>query len=423
MSAMASVARPHRYHGASNSSSNSSSSSNSFPANLNPQDAHLHATLRRIDQLANEDVEMQAPLSESSTFVVIDTNILLHHFDVITQFLEDVERQSLPVIVVIPGIVIYELDGQKNRDSLAWFARRASAWLLKKVKERKTVKGQANEETCKASGNWKIRVPGEMNDELIHDCCTYFRRGRRTFLCSADNNLCLTAESDMAGIPTISPTKNWSSREIAFLIFGEYGIDLSYFGAYQISYKDPESNTAASPRPADDDPNKMVVDDEAPVAYVPEPSHALDLLHLQVIDHFTSLFLELVARVGGTEVRGGHQTDEGSSASWHAPRWQAQRRHYREWSLVDVLEYLDHKKKIAKTNPRVEVFLSKPYSSPGARRGQDWSRRDWEVALAGLGKIGDAWEESSIAESLRVLDRHVEGIFLTRMRPTGISTF
>jgi hypothetical protein len=52
-------------------------------------------------------------------------------------------------------------DRQKNRDGLAWFSRRASAWLLKKVKERKTVKGQANEETCKRSGNWRIRGPDE----------------------------------------------------------------------------------------------------------------------------------------------------------------------------------------------------------------------------------------------------------------------
>lgn len=57
-------------------------------------------------------------------------------------------------------IVLYQR--QKNRDGLAWFARRASAWLLEKVKERKSVKGQANEETCKSSGNWKVKVPGEV---------------------------------------------------------------------------------------------------------------------------------------------------------------------------------------------------------------------------------------------------------------------
>lgn len=28
----------------------------------NPQDAHLHATLQRIDELANEDVEMQVSI-------------------------------------------------------------------------------------------------------------------------------------------------------------------------------------------------------------------------------------------------------------------------------------------------------------------------------------------------------------------------
>ena len=29
----------------------------------------------------------------------------------LTQFVEDVERLSLPVIVIVPGAVIYELDG------------------------------------------------------------------------------------------------------------------------------------------------------------------------------------------------------------------------------------------------------------------------------------------------------------------------
>ena len=108
---------------------------------------------------------------------------------------------------------------QKNRDGLAWFARRASAWLLRKVKERTIVKGQANEETCKASRNWKIKDPGEVrsfihgqpfifinrgqillerrNDALIVDCCLYFWRiQRRTFLCSADKLLCFDSEKE-----------------------------------------------------------------------------------------------------------------------------------------------------------------------------------------------------------------------------------
>jgi len=101
-----------------------------------PDNAYLHATLQQIDHLANEDVEMQvrlfvlgiltskplimrmaavvcffqAPLSEHAAFLVTDTNILLHHFEVLAQFVGEVERNSLPVIVIVPGAVIYELD-------------------------------------------------------------------------------------------------------------------------------------------------------------------------------------------------------------------------------------------------------------------------------------------------------------------------
>ncbi|KAG5724949.1 Transcriptional protein swt1 [Termitomyces sp. T112] len=395
-----------------------------LPANPNPCDTHLHATLQRIDQLANQDVEMTAPLSESSTFLILDTNILLHHFDVLSQFVDDAEKHSLPIVVVIPGVVVYELDGQKNRDGLAWFARRASTWLLEKIKERRMVKGQANEETCKRSGNWKIRVPGEvferMNDALILDCCLYFGRSRRTFICSADKNLCI--ESTTAGIPTLSPTRNWSSREIAWTIFREYGIiDVNHFGSYKVSYRDPKTNAAAQPSaPTTDSDDMMIVDDDESVAEVPQPSHALDLLHLQVIDHFTRLLIELVGRVGGPEI---HNCKYGAAASQYAPQWQKSGRPYTGWTLQEIWEYLEEKRKTSTTSPRIDIFLSKPYSCRGARRGQDWSRRDWDVALMGLARFAEVWEEDSIGESLGVLEPHVEGIFAMRMRPTGTSTF
>jgi putative heme iron utilization protein len=102
-------------------------------SNFNPhfntklQDAYLHATIQQIDHLANEDVEMQvnefkvgydslihtrvqAPLSNYANFVVIDTNILLHHLEVLQQIVEDIESLSIPTIIVVPGIVIHELD-------------------------------------------------------------------------------------------------------------------------------------------------------------------------------------------------------------------------------------------------------------------------------------------------------------------------
>ena len=54
---------------------------------------------------------VQAPLSELATYFVVDTNILLHHFEVLAQFVDDVERLTLPVIVIVPGAVVHELDG------------------------------------------------------------------------------------------------------------------------------------------------------------------------------------------------------------------------------------------------------------------------------------------------------------------------
>lgn len=99
------------------------------------------------------------------------------------QFVSDVERARFPVVVIVPGAVIYELDAcasnvllsfhnltsvrsfrQKHgtHDSLGWFARTASTWLLEKVKERRSVKAQAQDETCKESKNWKTRDSSEV---------------------------------------------------------------------------------------------------------------------------------------------------------------------------------------------------------------------------------------------------------------------
>ncbi|KAJ3515453.1 hypothetical protein NLJ89_g1742 [Agrocybe chaxingu] len=170
-------------------------SQSAFGFDQNIQNAYLHATLQQIDKIANEDVEMKAPVSEYAAYLVVDTNIILHRFEVLSQFVKDVERGEVPVVIVVPGAVIMELDGQKKRDGLAWFARRGSSWLLQKVRERKCVKGQALEETLKSSGSWKKAEPGEItssemyNDNLILDCCMFFAQKKVTLLCSADNNL------------------------------------------------------------------------------------------------------------------------------------------------------------------------------------------------------------------------------------------
>ncbi|KDR83639.1 hypothetical protein GALMADRAFT_235946 [Galerina marginata CBS 339.88] len=386
--------------------------SNANPAFLleeqNPQSNYLHATLKQIDSLANEDVEMQAPLSEFSTYLVVDTNILLHQFEVLAQFVDDVEKLSLPVIVIVPGAVVHELDGQKNRNGLAWFARRATAWLLEKIRERRSVKGQAQEATCKSTGNWKIRDSGEIstgemfNDSLILDCCMYFLRERQTFLCSADNNLCII--SQMQGISAITPSRFWSSREIAYAIYGA-NVDVSRFGIHKESYRNVRDPPEAAAVREDD---SMMVDDEgAGNDFVSE--HPINMLHAAVADHFTRLLIELVGKVGGEEVRQRSSPEEEALMSRHAPR----RRHYTEWGVSECLEYLNGRRKVKVANPRPGVFLLKSYtrSVPGSRPGREWSRQGWRVALNSLKETAVAWGDVSIPESLHFLEPHIDAVF------------
>jgi hypothetical protein len=163
----------------------------------------------------------------------------------------------------------------------------------------------------------------------------------------------------------------------------------------------------------------MDIDDDASEVIL-LPNHALDSLHMQVIEHFTSLLVELVSRVGGPEIR-TTAGPQGAAQSRYAPAWT--RKPYLQWSAHDCLEYLSTKKKLPPSNPRLDLFLTMPYAGRGARRGQDWSRRDWEVSLEALATLGHQWQEISIQESLIHLQPHFQGVFATPMSPTGIGLF
>ncbi|KAG6336856.1 hypothetical protein ID866_2252 [Astraeus odoratus] len=372
----------------------------------------LDATLKSIDDIANTDVEMLGPFSEQSIIIVVDTNILLEFLDVVQTFVAEVEQQALPVLLIIPGAVVYELDSQKNRDGLSWFARRASTWLLKKVKERKTVKGQALEETCKVSRNWKKREPGQVGSLLLITIIVMNTNAPTGIRCRAGQR-----QSYTRLLPVFHPHAT-AIRIIAHAIFGEEAARFRFSGYYPVyrnaSMEVQEAPTQA-PTPAPDD-DGMDVDDDSAVAQTLRPSHALDLLHLQVVEYFTQLLLDLVAVVGREDVQMFGNGDVGSR---HAPPYS--RKQVMFWTASDCLEYLDSKKRCPKSSPRTDAFLMKPYEGRGARRGQDWSRRDWEVVLKTLAAIGEQWDAgSTIRDSIPAVEFHVSRIFSMPMRPTGL---
>ncbi|KAK0498644.1 PIN domain-containing protein [Armillaria luteobubalina] len=391
-----------------------------LPVNTHVEESLNDSTLQAFNQFANEDVEMQAPLSESGAFVVVDTNILLHDFDVLVQFVEDVERENVPVVIIIPGVVIQELDGHKHNQSLRWFSTRSSTWLLKKVQERRSVKGQATEETLRRSGNWRVTLRDEVrkdgdrgNDELIVDCCKYFALIRRTVLWSGDKNLCFDVHAERT-IGALSPDRRqWTSRYLIGVIF-ENTVDLGRFTSEKPRYKrgtrivEETSQLPSHTR----DPDGMDIDEE-------EQTHAI-FSTSNVVHHFSALLSQLVLRVGSAEIR-SYQT---RSVSRYAPEWQHNRKPIAAWSVSELLEYLDGKKCRAATNPRLEWFLQlapsyrpdpKTNDSRGSRRGQDWSRTDWLNALGGLKQIGINWADTPIQESLAMLERELTFVFSQEM--------
>lgn len=224
-------------------------------------------------------------------------------------------------------------------------------------------------------------------------------------------------------ITTVSPPRrSWSSRELARSLFDrlEIGFDLTRFYGHESepSYRRDrtERRFGATEAPQLDEDDRMDVDDEADLVQRQEeyiPSHALDALHLQVIDHFRVVIKELSERV-----RKEHRDDGPPTRSQYAPAHL--RKDFSQWTLPDCLEYLESKKKLKKTHPSLKVFMLKRNEDRGWRRGQDWSRQDWMFALSALEDIGNKYQDGSVVGSLAALRPHVDEVFRTPMRPTGI---
>lgn len=242
---------------------------------------------------------------------------------------------------------------------------------------------------------------------------------RRARVCTSFTGFpCLS--NRLTAIRTISPSRSrhWGSRDIANTVFG-HTLDLSKFAAHSPTYHLSAIIDTSAPQSYAEEDDSMDVDEDlsGPTTEVLLPSHALDLLHIQVIEHFTRLLVELVGRVGG--FADPKKIEGGAGLSRYAPK--ALQSNFKDWDALQCLEYLYPLRRWHQsTSPRVEIFLSLPYTRRGARRGQDWSRRDWDCGLEALGTIGDLWQEGYIRESISWLVPNMETVFSTRMRPTGI---
>lgn len=154
----------------------------------------------------------------------------------------------------------------------------------------------------------------------------------------------------------------------------------------------------------------MNIDIEQSAEWV--PSNVLDDLHLQLVDHFTILLKELVERINPEVTRWAGKG--AASLSIHAAGVLV--KPFEEWTAADCLEHLFTLRKIPRSPVlRLESFMSKPHcrdaNARGRRRGQDWTRVQWDNAMQMLEGVGKIFEDKAIGESVELLKIAAEDYF------------
>ncbi len=143
------------------------------------------------------------------------------------------------------------------------------------------------------------------------------------------------------------------------------------------------------------------------------PSHALDALHLQIIDHFLLVLKELAYRAR-QEARDAAPPTQ----SQYAPRYR--RKEFHSWDVGDCLDYLGSMKPHKDSQPSLSTFLLRRNEDRGWRRGQDWPRQAWDNVLEALEAVGTQFQDGVVLASLAELKPHVKDVFATPLRPTGM---
>jgi len=386
-----------------------------------------------------------AQTAPSKNHIVLDTNTLISNLINVQSLADKIEKHALPISIIIPGIVITELDSLKQgfKES-AWRSRVASKWVLKKLLERQatatpsSVRGQAFTETCLRSRDWRKRSKGyeeETNDDLVLDCACYFSKDdARVWVWSGDVQLC--AKSTMQSLLVLYDQD--SLNVDAMLQAVQDGQSISPRQA--MPRCDHHSPLIQNPRSRVDDDVGMDVDDynlsleDSEMDATSETLHPLDELHEQLVTHFTDLLREVAQRAAVAQAEWNAKAGSGLMASRYAPKYKdavlavPSASEITQLECSECIQFLSVvSPQIFSTDPRpfnqaakpehheftrLANFLKPPYN-PGARRGRDWTREDWRDALALLEKAARYWQDVSTCESCSICRPVMENIFRT----------
>ncbi|KAM0793280.1 hypothetical protein ACM66B_000741 [Microbotryomycetes sp. NB124-2] len=162
--------------------------------------------------------DQSGEIDQSETVVVLDTNILLRHLKTLQDLVHFInnEMPSSALVVLVPHIVIAELDRLKTSDrqasdqdsrtrtSIATLARRATHWIFDNLAApsltpsaatMSALRGQRKDETLIARDSLGVQHV-DNNDELVLDAALYHARvkQRKAVLLTEDKNLAVRAK-------------------------------------------------------------------------------------------------------------------------------------------------------------------------------------------------------------------------------------
>ncbi|GJJ07481.1 hypothetical protein Clacol_001683 [Clathrus columnatus] len=363
------------------------------------------------------DVEMQDITQDDfvEIYIVIDTNVLISYLSALkdlVSILHSSDRSRMPIVLLIPGIVVAELDYQKNcKREIAFESRKASEWLAKEISNGQgIVKGQAYSQTLLPSGDWRQRV-GLSNDELILDCSKYFTRIKQkdVRLCTSDNNLVIQAAANAndlfsrdASAAILRPTLTWDCHQMLQQVIPGY-IQPSMHALG----RDPQKGTRRvlyhyDKMTGDNSVPRMDMDmDMDTIIESPSPLQRRDYLHQCIVSELQDHIRRIVEKATRLqEQRRKNESRYSRANSLFTGSLPTEEDWIQGWAIRDCLRYLIKilPPKLSRGEPFEEGdassladFLSLP-GEKGARPGREWSKNDWGRELMKVSRLAQDYE-------------------------------
>ncbi|KAG8967618.1 hypothetical protein FRC03_009647 [Tulasnella sp. 419] len=423
------------------------------------------------DALAMELDQPSELYGPESRLVVVDTNVLISLLPLCKSLVQIVNSSpALNITVIIPGIVIQELDGLKTSRKIniatradgtqkhvevSKLAREANNWLLQKMKEGcRCIRVQKETDTPRRP-SWKVNRSGLTNDDLILECTKFFAAwyditSANVMILTNDKNLALKALTE--GIRVLSPGPGSKTEDLISEIYlhalppnalipnastaktapplshGSWStssaqLDHGASGVIHIPSKNAQIDNKITGGTLSSSIDHRALEQEPPQRYATEATvpgdgaHPLSILQYQVFEYLKRVLPNVILE----NIQRAQNRQKSSEFSiWRNGRLEhielPQGEEWRNWTLKECILWLG---RVSPTTPtdrasyaasmnKLAEFVT-PVGQKGGRRGELWGRGDWNGVVETLRGF-------CAAQDMDELSRAVEEAFVNGLR-------